>query len=152
LIFVKLRHGHALSRRGEKWTPLPIFDFDDPQIWIETDLARQARFGARGIDPIFVMKTREGTLAIIAHALRCGSEERRTPIEAIDLNKNSAGFGRAATAQHGKSAFNLAAAQISRYPEVGSQARHDLMPRKVKLSDAVSCKGMDDVIAGRGIA
>lgn len=112
------------QRRLKKVTPQAILDLYDPKVDVESDFPFEPLIGSGGFDPVGCVEAREATIATLYFALWRRTVKRAAPIEPIDLDENSPGLGRAASAQHGTHAFDPAAAQIRRDPEIASQS-HD---------------------------
>ena len=120
-----LKHFGAIRARSpgdiEKTAALPVLRLDDPNIRIEPDLAGEFLFGFGRIDPGVAMEPREKpVLALLHFALRRRSEQRDETVEPVDLDKNRAGLGCAASAQYGGGAFMRAVSEIGRHPKVGA--------------------------------
>lgn len=105
----------------EKTAALPVLRLDDPNIWIEVDLAGEFLFGFGRIDPGVVMEPREEpVLAVPRFAMRHRSVQSGETVEPVDLDKNRAGLGRATPAQYGECAVMRATPEIGRHPKIGA--------------------------------
>ena len=108
----------------EEIPPGAILDFDDPDVGIEFDLARQIGLD-RGIGrrPLFEARG-EGAVGIahrVEFALRRRTEQIRGAVEPVDADEHGAGLLGAAPAHDRGEAFDLTAAQIGGNPERGFQ-------------------------------
>jgi len=113
----------------QKTAACPILDLDDPEIRIEIDLAAQSFFSLQRIENSTLIQGREQSVCILREfALRRWTVKQSAPVEPIDLDKDSASFLRPTPPQDGVSAFNHTAPQISRNPEIASQARQKFNP------------------------
>ena len=108
----------------EKIPSRAILDFDDPDVGIEFDLARQIgldRFVGRR--PLFEARA-EGAVGVahrVEFALRRRAEQIRGAVEPADADEHGAGLLGAAPAHDGGSALDLTAAQIGGNPKRGFQ-------------------------------
>jgi hypothetical protein len=113
---------HLRSRcKVEKIPPERILDLDNPEVRIEADLAFQARFGGRGVNPFVAMKPREKPVIAFDFALGGGAEERAAAIEAIDFDQDGAGLGSPPPSQDRHHTLDATAAQIGRNPKITAQ-------------------------------
>ena len=109
---------------SRKFRPCAILDFDNPDIGIEFDLARQIgldRFVRRR--PLFEARA-EGAIGVphrVEFALRRRAEQIRGAVEPADADEHGAGLLGAAPAHDGEGAFDLTAAQIGGNPKRGFQ-------------------------------
>jgi hypothetical protein len=120
-----VKHFGTISAKSpgdiEKTAALSVLRLDDPNIWIEIDLAGEFLFGVGRSDPWVAMEPREKpVLAVLHFALRRRSEQSGETVEPVDLHKNRAGFRSTPAAQHGKGAFMRAASEIGIHPKIGA--------------------------------
>jgi hypothetical protein len=136
-----LREGRRLLPLGQI-QPVPslaIFHLDDPYVRVERDLARQSLFDGGWLDPFILMGARPEALGAMRgeFRLRGGRVERGAAIEAVDDDEDGAGFRRAAPSQHRRRAFDGAAPEIGRDPDVGPHAHRG--QRVSAATAALSC-------------
>ena len=115
----------SIRREVEPRPPFAILDFDDPKIRVEADFSPQAALDLGGLDPVVLMGAPPEALdaslgAFGQFALRRRSIKGGAAVEPVKLDEDRAGFRRASPAQDGVCAFDFAAPDVSRDPDVGA--------------------------------
>ena len=111
-----------LRRHIEPGPSFGVFDFDNPQVRIEGNLALKPLVRVHGIDPFRLVGARKDPFDA-APCVRCrrlgrGTIQRRATAPQLNLNEDRACFGRAAATQNRARPFSSASAQIGGDPYV----------------------------------
>jgi hypothetical protein len=98
---------------------LPIIDRQPPEIGIEPEFPRHARFDIeRGLPGQERREAPAGHVVIVEERLRGGAVKVDAAVEAIEADEDRACFRRTAPSEHGVYPFQRTASQMGRYPEV----------------------------------
>jgi len=111
-----------LRRHIEPGPSFGVFDFDNPQVRIEGNLALKPLVRVHGIDPFRLVGARkdpfDAALRVRRRRLGRGTVQRRTTVPQINLDEDCSRFRRAAATQNCARPFGSASAQIGGNPYV----------------------------------
>jgi hypothetical protein len=104
----------------EKVSACPFLDLNDPDVGIETELARHRRFDL-AIGSRLLLQDRDksslGWMRVIESCLGGRTIKIGGTIQTIDLNENRACLFGTAPQQHGRRSLDLTSSQVRRDPD-----------------------------------
>src|SRR5579871_845290 len=135
--------GWPPSNQVEKVAALPVFDFDQPEIEVEVDLALNALLHILVGDETALEGRRKpafGGTRLIESRLRRRREQGRGAVKARDFDEDRTRLLGAAAAYDGKRPFNMAAPHIGGDPDRALQA-HEGRPGRRLVEGAAAIGG-----------